>query len=249
MSEAFICRRGGGAALNFKVVGGTSAPASPAANTIWVNTSTTITDWVFSPAQPTAAAGRVWINTGVASNVPANALKKNGIWVYPTGCSQYISGAWEAKNAKTYQNGAWIDWRTYLYTAGDVHSALTGGWHGVARVYTSAGAAPTLVLGAGYMTATQPGGTGSSGAVQTVNPIDLSRYNTLRLNGYASRSESRLNVYDAATGNVHGSAFVNLPTARGTVSIDISSIAGNKWIGISMWTGGVTVYIYEIELV
>lgn len=43
---------GGDAKLNFEVVGGTSAPASPKENTIWVNTSTTITSWVFSSNNP-----------------------------------------------------------------------------------------------------------------------------------------------------------------------------------------------------
>lgn len=43
---------GGGAELNFEVVGGTSAPASPKENTIWVNTDTEITSWVFSAKRP-----------------------------------------------------------------------------------------------------------------------------------------------------------------------------------------------------
>ena len=44
---------GAGGGLNFKVVGGTSAPASPKENTIWVNTSTAITSWDFSATEPT----------------------------------------------------------------------------------------------------------------------------------------------------------------------------------------------------
>lgn len=43
---------GGGASLNFKVVGGTSAPSSPTANTIWVNTDTAITGWHFGADEP-----------------------------------------------------------------------------------------------------------------------------------------------------------------------------------------------------
>lgn len=43
---------GSGAGLNFKVVGGTTAPTSPSENTIWVNTSTSITSWVFSSNNP-----------------------------------------------------------------------------------------------------------------------------------------------------------------------------------------------------
>ena len=46
---------GGSAALNFKIVGGTTAPSSPSENTIWVNTSTPISDWIFSASQPSRA--------------------------------------------------------------------------------------------------------------------------------------------------------------------------------------------------
>lgn len=43
---------GGGNPLNFKVVGGTSAPASPKENTIWVNTDTAIAGWHFGADEP-----------------------------------------------------------------------------------------------------------------------------------------------------------------------------------------------------
>lgn len=40
--------------LNFKVVGGNEAPASPSENTLWVNTSTPITQWTMSSENPYA---------------------------------------------------------------------------------------------------------------------------------------------------------------------------------------------------
>ena len=43
---------GGGASLNFKVVGGTSTPSSPKENTIWVNTDAEISSWAFSAEEP-----------------------------------------------------------------------------------------------------------------------------------------------------------------------------------------------------
>lgn len=125
---------GGGGSLNFKVVGGTSAPASPAENTIWVNTAADITGWAFSPAAPSSPKeGTVWLRTGLNSPVGFNAIKKNGLWVYPTACQQYTSGAWVAKTAKTYQSGAWVEWLYWLYDTGskkvelrDITSALHG---------------------------------------------------------------------------------------------------------------------------
>lgn len=41
-----------GVELNFKVVNGTSTPSSPSENTIWINTSQTVTSWCFSPIEP-----------------------------------------------------------------------------------------------------------------------------------------------------------------------------------------------------
>lgn len=52
MTEAFIVRRGSGAGLNFKVVGGTTQPANTIQNTIWVNTDTEIPSYTFSGDAP-----------------------------------------------------------------------------------------------------------------------------------------------------------------------------------------------------
>jgi hypothetical protein len=101
---------GGGGGLNFSVVGGTTAPSNPKENMIWVNTSVAITTWVFSATVPeNPVQGMVWISTGTSSTVAFNALKKNGIQVYPISAKQCVSGAWVDKAAKSYQNGAWKD--------------------------------------------------------------------------------------------------------------------------------------------
>lgn len=43
---------GGSNSLNFKVVGGTTAPVNPKENTIWVNTDVKITSWHFGAEEP-----------------------------------------------------------------------------------------------------------------------------------------------------------------------------------------------------
>ena len=99
---------GGGGWLNFKVVGGTSQPINPKENTIWVNTETEISGWVFSAEEPgEPAEGMVWIYTGISSTVEFNALKKNGIQVYPVSAKQDVGGAWVTKHLKVYQKGEW----------------------------------------------------------------------------------------------------------------------------------------------
>lgn len=62
--------------------------------------------------------GAVWIKTGASSNAAFNALKKNGIQVYPLSAKQYVSGAWVEKPAESWQDGAWVEWIRYLYNAG-----------------------------------------------------------------------------------------------------------------------------------
>lgn len=120
---------GGGAALNFRVVGGTTAPENPKENCIWVNTSTDITSYVFSATQPTGSAGMVWIITGTSSPVEFNALKKNGLQVYPIFAKQYVSGEWVRKDAQTWDGTEWNTWRIYLFD-GNVNTELTGGING-----------------------------------------------------------------------------------------------------------------------
>ena len=121
--------RGGGAGggLNFKVVGGITQPTGKE-NLIWVNTNVTITGYVFAATPPESpTAGTVWISTGTNSPAAFNAEKKNGLWIYPTGCKQYVSDAWVTKTAQTYQNGAWVSWYTYLLADGVTLAAL-GSW-------------------------------------------------------------------------------------------------------------------------
>lgn len=52
MAKGFKAGSGGGAPLNFKVVGGTSQPSNPKENTIWVNTDKEITGWHFGVENP-----------------------------------------------------------------------------------------------------------------------------------------------------------------------------------------------------
>lgn len=115
----------GGSSLNYEVVGGTSAPSSPSVNTIWINTSTTITSHIFSATQPTnPASGMVWITVGASSTVAFSATEENPVMVYPISAKQYVGGAWVDVEAKSFQNGVWVDWIRYLLRKNDLYA----GW-------------------------------------------------------------------------------------------------------------------------
>ncbi len=102
---------GGGNPLNFKVVGGTSQPSDPKENTIWINTSTTISSWAFSSESPSDPVnGMVWILIGTSSDVEFNALTGNVSKIYPLSAKQYVSGSWVDMTAQSYQGGVWKEW-------------------------------------------------------------------------------------------------------------------------------------------
>lgn len=225
---------GGGGGLNFKVVGGTVQPTSPSENMIWVNTSVAITSWVFSTTAPTSpAAGMVWFSTGPISSVAFNAVKKNGIWVYPTGCQQYVSGAWVTKTAKTYQSSAWKDWQLTLYKAGTKRVKFTDG-NGTAY--------GTASLNWGTATAdfesNQPSDTRAYTSVYTYTPLmNLAGCSqlicTLSAASYAdsnahfiiavSSAAAPALSYQGAVTDVLGQAQVSTGSSM-TLALDISSI-------------------------
>ncbi len=223
--------------LNFTVVGGTTQPSSPAANTIWVNTSTSITSWVFSATQPTSPSnGMVWIKTGTSCDVTFNALKTNNITVYPLECKQYVSNAWVDKVAKTYQSSAWHDWWSgQLFINGNQYTNMTGGW----VVYPLTANAPLIEInnsvilckGKCYDTAA------------TVNKIDITAFNTLtvvletkppdgELTFGVSSSEMSWNpTWDA---KLWVSFYGNEQT---TFTLDVSGVSGYCYVGIHYTTG------------
>jgi hypothetical protein len=234
----------GSAALDFKVVGGTSAPSSPTENTVWVNTDTEITSWIFSAAEPeTTAEGLVWIQTGSSSPVSFNALKKNGITVYPISAKQFVNGNWVSVDASTYQNGAWNSWIVYLFKKNDQCIDLTGGWVkgsdvGLAPYYGNGGSqsiGDTMSLHWA-----QIDGTAYHGAAYyvTKNKIDLTDATSLKITcsvaGYVNHCRGGVSSYsqkpwgDQSPDWAHCAAWKNL--TNGTVSIDVSSLTGGHYV-------------------
>lgn len=248
---------GGGAPLNYKVVGGTSAPSNPKENTIWVNTSTAITSHVFSATQPTGSAGMVWINMGVSGSVEFNALKKNGIQVYPLSAKQYVSGAWVDKTAKIYQGGKWVEWITYLYNRGFDNANLTGGWYTASGYGSGYGSADwTVNIGSNYMQFAA--GNGKSGIYSTKNKVDLTNVNTLYLvidTNYSNAGAFHvLNNFTLDKWTPAGSvANATLTSAvNGVVSLSVSALSGSYYIayGLSTSNGEAvkTVRILEVKM-
>lgn len=174
---------GGGAALNFKVVPGLTLPGTASENTIWVKTEK-IGRWYFAATQPEELAEwDVWFQTGVSSPAEFNALKKNGIMVYPIAASQYVGGAYVDVEAEIYQGGEWVDWwNGDFYKDGNTFDSHTGGLKlypyksstantpGVEMTYTNANGVVSV-----------SGGIGSA-ALYVENPIDASKWSKAVIN-------------------------------------------------------------------
>lgn len=174
---------GGGAAagLNFKVVGSPVQPATAAPNTIWVNTGTPMTGYALDFSRPTGSEGLVWIKIGNYSSAAFNALKKNSLRVYPTAAEQYVGGVWVAVEAKTYQNGTWVDWAVFLFKNGDLFESVSGGW-GTGYKTNSAFSAVNASFGSeiGFSISREEGKINYCQIAATKNKIDLANANNLR---------------------------------------------------------------------
>ena len=250
MGIAFLHgQNGGGAALNFKVVGGTSAPGNPIENTIWVNTGTAITSWYISPAAPLSPAeGMVWIKEGIQSDTTFNALKKNAAMIFPISAQQYVSGAWVEKTPKIYQNGAWTsftDWRWLIKDGIRQYDVVA-----IGKPEDSSFASQTLTM-------TQQDGrikiacSGSGTGMVYAGPVNLDGINTVTIEGtfsvgsyadwYYMRAWTKIGNYTLS----NSAAAVQLTSTGAT--LDVSKLSGNHYLGFTT-RGNLTQYVTDLYL-
>lgn len=246
MAKGFKHGSGGIDLLNLKVVGNPQ-PQTAKENTIWVDTDIPITGWLFSSQMPeNPEQGMVWFLTATHSGAQFNALKKNGIMVYPLAAKQYVSGAWANVTAKSYQNGALVDWwNGELYENGNQYIPYTGGWTTSEYIYWTN---PCLAeFNESNIRIYFQSGKGCGG-VGTENKVDLSGYNTVKAIVYPE-SVLQFGILDNKSDDMYvgkGLAKTSIPArtdnVNQTISLDISSIDAGY---ISFGTDG-RAYIYEV---
>lgn len=243
---------------NFSVVGGITEPVNPKENTIWVDTSTSITSWIFSATQPeTAEEGNVWFPVGASSTAPFNALKKNGITVYPQSAKQYINGAWVYNESKLYQNGVWVDVIPDNYM-------FYEGYGAVVPLYTEQQRNSTITVASDKITTTMP--TTDTGYYLTScvsqDKISVTKYNWLkveakvtRLAGTVNSSSAKHDMRVVLTNNQGAEANAQpascpaslalTVSARKVYALDISSFTGSYYCGVA---GTASAEIYNMWL-
>lgn len=246
-----ILNMGGGSPLNFRVVGGTTQPANPAENTIWVNTDVNITGWAFTNEEITEPyEGMVRFPVGNNSKVSFNAVGgEKIIRVYPVSCMQYVNGAWTAVIAKTYQNGEWLEWALYLYKYGDTCADVTGEYTNVGKQLASGSdnggqAKMAVSYNADNVKLVQSGNNGC-GIWYTTNAIDLTGYSTLcvevdcaGMNKFC-RAQVWGGIGSYATSNV--AAYTEFADGASVTKVQISELNGKYHVGIMLFKyAGVT---------
>jgi len=236
--------------LNFTVVGGTSQPSNPKENTIWVNTSTTISSWVISAQQPSnPTSGMVWISVGDSSNVAFNALKKNAIQVYPMSAKQYVNGSWETMTMDIYQGGKWNNsFGGKLYENGDEFTGVTGGW--VSQYCDDNGYNKGSYTNRnGVMTIDAEDGSDINIALSTSNKIDISNYSKLTINVTSRIGDDNDGEWQGAymflsTESNYLSRHDSLNSVSAIVGI---SKTGNFSIDLSRLSGSYHVYVFVCD--
>lgn len=215
---------GGVPGLRLKVAGGSSAPANPAENTLWVNTAAAVSGWVFSAAEPESPTeGLLWIQTGTSASVPINIHRKNTLMVYPVGCKQYVSGAWVTKTARTYQSGKWQDWSLFLYNYGETELEIS--------FETDTASNGSLQANYIHMESTNKYGGNvsmSAGPALDLTPYTVAKIELENTGSYATMTigfGATLGTCDVAKWQYQGEM------SKQTVTIDISELSGEYYLG------------------
>lgn len=233
MGKAFLSKSngGGGGGIAFRVIGGTSAPSNPKPNDVWVDTNTEITSYIFSATEPEGyAQGMVWITTGTSSTVEFNALKKNGIQVYPISAKQNIDGAWVDVTAKSYQNGEWKDWIRFnvMYDNGDENETVTGGW-------VTKGTNINVTKNANTMKIETISG-GVTSWLHTLNKIDITKYTKLIFDGIinvtGTNTETVFGINDTMQSYDSGylAKYYASQSSDGIIEIPLSGLTGEHYV-------------------
>jgi hypothetical protein len=189
-----------------------------------------------------AQEGFVWIKTGTSSTAAFNALKKNGIQVYPISANQYTGGAWVAKPTKIRKNSAWVDFRTYMMQGGADKSDITGGWIAKGLKYGDwngqiAGNV-SITKNSGYQTFSVAKNTASaaSGIVYAKNKIDLSGISKITVRASGSGGDGRSLSIWSNIGTTHTEnrvAYADISTLQ-NYSLNVSNLSGSYFIGFSL---------------
>ena len=260
MSKGMVTAVGGLAV--YKVIAAATEPESAADGTILVLTSTPMKHYYARVLLGEISAPEVGdvclLLSDEGSYVPLNrdetfAIYIRSVWQYNG--SEWVSLVWRVR-----KDGAWVVPRLDLYTPGNVHSTLTGGWS--AGSVGGEGNSYARVSGS-YMELrvekSNYGGPSYVG-IATNKKVDLTNYNRLCVRmkraGGTGTSYGYRGGADAIRTKTYGLAFPTPVIANDQsvqeIQADISSAEGEYYVIVS-GNGGVystydLFYVYEVWL-
>lgn len=254
----------GGGGLTLKVVGGTTKPANPRANTIWITTTTAITGYVLSPTQPeTGTEGLVWIKTA-DTGVEINVGRKNAVLLHLAGGMLYTGGKWASVDAWAYINNAWkqfsIAFDGRLYDNGDQCTDVTGGWGATDyKVVTNNGKVSAAVAGTLKSDCMYVKSGPSAPMFGTAKPIPLDGFKTLTVDwkvlscyeGASTALQVEIQREKKCGSSVAIATLGSGKTAkRLTSTLDISNLSGEAYVvaRVTVAADGSSGNIYSIKL-
>ena len=253
---------GSGLPLDLEVIGGTTQPAQPAENTVWLNTSIEIGEVYLQENQPSdPAAGDVWIDTS-AEGTTLEVMQSPYLEIEIGTVKQYNGTAWSAPDVQVYKAGEWHASVLYLYSA--------GAWseYGIFEAGSLVTVAETSYSGLECVKV-QLTDSGANGYARIASPIDVTKYNTLSVEAKTtstSTGSDTTNQYAKVVGlnSTNTPAGSGYPTttlaayvkvtqgAEKTVyTTDISSLSGDYYLLTVMRTQLSSkngLYLFEIAL-
>lgn len=240
----------GGAGLNFDVkdyrTEGELQAAGGKENRIGVITSIPMTGWRFDANQPEdLQEGEVWISTSPFSPIKFNALKKNGVQVYPISAKQYVNGALENVDAKIFQNGEWWGFFAYIVKNGIIYR------HGFSKRLRADVDVISVSQQGGYLLVENTSVNGNTAGLTTDEKVDLTEVKTIVIDidainaGTAAKNAAFkgisllvLNKSGVSSADAQYSAVVSYKitaeTGRQTLTLDVSSLSGSYYIGLGL---------------
>lgn len=222
----------------FNIVGSTSQPSSPTENTIWINTSTTISKWQISSIPPTSAVqGQVWIVTALHTNTFVDVINDNKIILQPTKAYQYQNNEWTEVSMRIYQNGSWntVSADVVLYESGVVNNtAITGGWYASTSTESHFDHLPMKFY---------------NGLISTSYKIDLTQYSLLKVTIQCNSGNSSSIGIGTTTTAFTSKVSTTVEDVQQTLSIDLSSVSGSYYILAHSASSSSSTQIYKVELI
>ena len=243
---------GGSGKLGLSVKAYASAdalPTSEAENAIAVITSTAIAKFVLSPIEPTSkTTGTVWITIN-GGDVAIGVDEEDIITLYPDRCVQWDGSQWVNCDAFVYQSAKWVAFAEavlYLYSPGNTHESLTGGWISEGKKSASSGGgvakASAISEGAESIVFTLSGDDYLANVTYMKNPINLTDYSKISMTANRTTGTNMFCVWTSigTYGSQNTVVYKAIASGSDVLEYDVSGLSGNHYIGFLMGTGSGT---------